>query len=247
MQKAQPDPHALNIAAAVQRAVAPDAVILFGSRATGQHREDSGVDLLLISPDEAKPANPAGPAIKAYLNEHPTLLEVNVVRMSLAESQRSRRAKQHLAGQADHHGVVIDPERLDYNAEYDDNYPEHWPATRQRLENATEWGKQFNDMVDEDHWNRKLMGFAAQQQVENALRGLLSAHNDPTTCSHGLDGIWNYYVNNYYDPNDPETRSLFDAVNGLMEHTTYETPESIADRLQPRRSPEFPPARSSTT
>ncbi len=65
MQKAQPDPHALNIATIVQRAVAPDIVILFGSRATGRHREDSDVDMLVIAPDEAKPANPAGPAINA--------------------------------------------------------------------------------------------------------------------------------------------------------------------------------------
>ena len=94
-----------------------------------------------------------------------------------------------LAGQADHYGVAIGIERTNYGTEYEDAYPDHWPATRQRLENTAEWSKQFNDMVDENHWNQKLMGFSAQQEVENALRGLLSVHNDPTTFRHGLGPV----------------------------------------------------------
>ena len=225
-QNIAPDQHALSIARAVQREVAPDIVILFGSRATGQHREDSDVDLLLISLDGSKRGGRAGRAASAYMNQHSPFLEVNVVNMTLAEFQRNRRAKQHLAGQADHYGVAIGMERMNYGAGYEDDYPEHWPATRQRLENTAEWSKQFNDMVAEDHWNQKLMGFSAQQQVENALRGLLSAHNDPTTFRHGLNGIWEYYVGTYYDPNNPATRRLYESVAQLLNHTTYEDPDS---------------------
>ena len=226
MQTVTPDQHALNIARAVQREVAPDIVILFGARAIGQHREDSDVDLLLVSPDGSKHGGRAGRAASAYMNEHPPFLEVNVVNMTLAEFQRNRRAKQHLAGQADHYGVAIGMERMNRGAGYEDDYPEHWPATRQRLENTAEWSKQFNDMVAEDHWNQKLMGFSAQQQVENALRGLLSAHNDPTTFRHGLHGIWEYYVDTYYDPNNPATRELYESVIRLLDHTAYEDPDS---------------------
>lgn len=96
----------------------------------------------------------------------------------------------------------------------------------QRPENTAEWSKQFNDMVAEDHWNQKLMGFSAQQQVENALRGLLSAHNDPTMLRHGLGGIWEYYVDTYYDPDNPETRELYESVVRLLDHTTYEDSDS---------------------
>ena len=226
MPSITPDQHALNIARVVQREVAPNIVILFGSRATGQHREDSDVDLLVVSLDGPQKGGSAGRAASAYMNENPPFLEVNIVNMTLAEFQRNRRAKQHLAGQADHYGVAIGMERMDYSTGYEDDYPEHWPATRQRLENTAEWSKQFNDMVAEDHWNQKLMGFSAQQQVENALRGLLSAHNDPTTFRHGLDGIWEYYVDTYHDRNDPETKELYESVTGLLDHTTYENPES---------------------
>ena len=72
----------------------------------------------------------------------------------------------------------------------------------------------------EDHWNQKLMGFYAQRQVENARRGLLSAHNGPTTFRHGLDGIWGCYVDTYHDPNDPETKELYELVAGLFDHAT---------------------------
>ena len=40
------DRHNLDIARAVQETVQPDVVILFGSRAAGDHREDSDVDPL---------------------------------------------------------------------------------------------------------------------------------------------------------------------------------------------------------
>ena len=59
-----PDGHALNIAHAVQRAVAPDTVLLFGSRATGKHRADSDVDILIIRPDPPQSA-------AAYMDTHP--------------------------------------------------------------------------------------------------------------------------------------------------------------------------------
>ena len=221
-----PDPHALNIARAVQREVTPNIVILFGSRATGKHHEDSDVDLLVISLDGPKIGSGAGRAASNYMNENPPFLDIDIVNMTLAEFQRNRRAKQHLAGQADHYGLTIDLERLDYGAEYEDDYPEHWPATRQRLENAAEWRREFNVMVDNNEWNQKLMGFSAEQAVENALRGLLSAHNDPTMFRHGPDRIWEHYVDTYHNPNDPETRELQDAVTSLLNHTTYENPES---------------------
>ena len=58
------------------------------------------------------------------MNENPPFLEVNIVNMTLAEFQRNRRAKQHLAGQADHYGVAIGMERMDYSTGYEDDYPE---------------------------------------------------------------------------------------------------------------------------
>ena len=50
------DPKAVAVARAVYDAVRPDSVILFGSRARGDYRPDSDIDLLVISDDHASRA-----------------------------------------------------------------------------------------------------------------------------------------------------------------------------------------------
>ena len=156
MPSITPDQPALNIGRVAQGEVAPNIVILFGSRTTRQYREDSDVDLLVVSLDGPKQGGSAGRAASAYMNENPPFPEVNIVNLTLAEFQRNRRGKQRLAGQADHYGVAIGMERMDYGAGYEDDYPERWPATRQRLENTAEWSRQCNDMVAETWWLRTI-------------------------------------------------------------------------------------------
>ena len=226
MNNNSPDTHALNIAAAVQRQLPEDSVILYGSRARGEHRPDSDVDLLIITSSGTQSVSSAGNAAGDYMKRNPPWLEVNIVTMEMDEFQRNRRAKQHVAGQADHHGVKMSSEKLDHGADYDNEYPEHWPATRERLENSAEWSKEFNDMVNEDHWNQKLLGLSAQQSVENALRGLLSAYNDPTIFRHDLNRIWDHYLLNHHDAGDPSAVPLLEAVSELLAHTTYPSDQS---------------------
>ena len=57
-----PDQLGLEIARAVQRAVHPATVILYGSRAVGEHRTDSDVDLLTIAGDQRKAESAAAQA-----------------------------------------------------------------------------------------------------------------------------------------------------------------------------------------
>lgn len=153
-----PDQHVLNIAhipRAIRQKVTPDTVVLFGFRATGQHRPDSDVDILVIKPDQDPGFGAAWAAARNFMAAPPPELEVTIVVMTMSEFQRNRRARQHLAGQADRYGVVRSDVKLNHAAHYDDDYPEHWEATRQRLENAAEWSKEFNDMVDNDHQARR--------------------------------------------------------------------------------------------
>ena len=188
------------------------------ARATGQHREDSDVDLLVVSLDGPQKGGSAGRAASAYMNENPPFLEVNIVNMTLAgfqlgnailSSMTQRRAKQHLAGQADHYGVAIGMERMDYSTGYEDDYPEHWPATRQRLAtNDMVAGlasggplrnqKQFNDMVArgplEPEWNPDgvllLSSTTIRLRSATALEGSgnTTIHRRRLRSGHGLDG-----------------------------------------------------------
>ena len=226
MKVESPDQHALNVARAVQEAVAPATVVLFGSRARSRHRENSDVDLLIITDD----ANPVGAEIRArntayaYLKANPPRLAVDVFSTTREEFDRCRRANQHIAGQAARYGVVMNGEDLDYSSGYQDSYPTHWPETKQRLENVEEFLHQFNQMVDENHWNQRLLGFLAQQTVENALKGWLSAYNDTRTFSHELTGLWKD-IESIEDWSNPETDELHRVVTNLFVCVQYQDPD----------------------
>ena len=226
MRVEAPDQFALNVARAVQEAVAPATVVLFGSRARNTHRENSDVDLLIIADDE----NPAGAEIRArntahaYLKANPPRLAVDIFSTTREEFERCRRANQHIAGQAARYGVAMNGEDLDYPSGYQDSYPAHWPETRQRLENVEEFLHQFNQMVDENHWNQRLLGFSAQQAVENALKGWLSAYNDTRTFSHELVDLWTD-IQNLEDWSGPDMENLGDAMTGLFSCILYEDPD----------------------
>ena len=201
-------------------------VILHGSRARGDHRPDSDLDLLIVSVPEADQNASAGQAAEAYMRSNPPTLDLDVVSIPIEDFQRLRHAKQHIAGQADHWGTYISDYRMGYHDDYRNEYPMHWPATQRRLENAAEWSKQFNDMVDENSWNQKLLEFSAQQGVENALRSIISAYNDPTIFRHDLNRIWNHYLENHHDHADPQAQELRQAVDDLLQYTTYTDPNS---------------------
>lgn len=153
------------------------------------------------------------------MRSNPPTLDLDVVSIPLEDFQRLRRAKQHIAGQADHRGTYMSDCGMSCHDDYRSEYPMHWPAAQRRLENAAGWSGQFNDTVDENSWNRKFLGFSAQQGVENALRGIISACNDPTVFRHDLNRIWNHYLENRQDHADPQARELRQVVDDLLQYT----------------------------
>ena len=225
MTQRVPDPHALEAARAAQKAVAPATVILFGSRATGKYRDDSDVDILVI--DDQSTLNyskiRAHHAARDYFRSCPPRFEVSVIGMTRKDFNRCKYANQHIAGQAARHGVIMSGERMNYSSHYDDNYPDHWPETLQRLRNVDEYTHQFNEMVDQEHWNQRMIGFSAQQAIENALKGWLSTYNDPRTYGHDIEELWSD-VAEKESFTQPELARIFTDVNGLFEHTRYSDP-----------------------
>ena len=191
-RKGTPDAIGLAVARAAQDAARPAVIILFGSRARGDWREDSDVDLLVIT-EEADGRLARGIAYGAasdYCRRNDLPLDINAIDMTRGEFERCRRAKQHIAGQADTYGVVMSGDELERLEGYGDEYPDHWPATINRIQNAEVWLRNYNEMVDANHWHQAMMGMAAQQAVENALKGVLSVHNAATGYSHQLLDTW---------------------------------------------------------
>ncbi len=225
-RRGSPDPHALGIAAHVQEAVRPDVAILFGSRAVGDYRDDSDVDILVITDREnhLESRGPALTAAKSYMRENPPRLEVAIITMTRREFDRCRRAKQHIAGQATIYGVDMSGESMDYPRHGGEERQEHWPETRQRIQNAEEWQRQLDQMVDENHWNRKLMGLSAQQSVENALKGWLSTHNDAGRYGHEIEDAWERINMLEKGWSGPTAQRAKEAVEELLDYTSFPDP-----------------------
>lgn len=226
-QRHRPDPLAVALADAVQNSVAPAQVILFGSRARGDHRPGSDIDLLVICTD----ANATGPELRARLaaREYLTALEsdlgVDVVVMTCREFNRARLANQHVAGQAFNQGITMCDDNLDWADPEPDGYPDHWPETVRRLQTVEEWLYHVNDMLQTGSGPQRILGFGAQQAVENALKAWLSTHNLPRNYGHELRPLWDEILG-LTETTDPHARPAVAAVESLFSYTRYEDPDN---------------------
>lgn len=182
-----PDRTALEFAKAVQSELTEDTVILFGSRARGDHRPNSDVDLLIIS--EAGPGAGRGRAIRVareYFRDNPPRLRVDVVTMDARTFNYCRRAKNHVAAQAMRDGVLMSDENLDLSGSYEDGYPDSWPDVKERLQAVYRHLGIFGREIDHPDGIQEMYGFHAQQAVENAIKAWLSAAGLEYRAVHDL-------------------------------------------------------------
>ena len=222
------DPHALAAARAAQAQVLGAIVILFGSRATGRHRPGSDIDLLIVTNEQ----DPLGAEIHArkaaleYVKANPPRVPVDAIGIRRGQFERFRKANQHIAGQAARYGVIVSGEKLEPTTSNGDTYPDHWPETRRRIERAEAWNQSLADVIENQH--QELVGFTAQQAVENALKGWLSAYNDARTFGHDLTELWDD-IQDIEDWKDPELGRVLEAGNELFGFIRYPSPDEPAE------------------
>ena len=186
----QPDAVGLTVARAAQRVAAPDTVILFGSRARGDHRANSDVDLLIVYNDSSiTPRGDVRQAIREYFAAHPPALSVDIVTMSRDRFDYCSRAQNHVAGQALQDGIIMSGEELECGSDYDDGYPTDWPDIKQRLINAYRNLRMFELGIAELPEDQESYGFHAQQAVENVTKAWMSAAGLRYRRAHDLDEI----------------------------------------------------------
>ena len=227
-----PDPHALRVARAVQKEMPETIVILFGSRAAGNHRDDSDLDLMVVTDGEDTRVTrfDAQRVASEFLKVHPPRLEVQIICMPRREFNRCRRANQHVAGQAILHGVIMSDQKLHHQADHQDHYPDHWPGTRLRIRNAERRLGSFNRMVQLDDWeDQEAMYNMAQQAAENALKGWLSAFNDERNTGHDLTRLWED-IKGLEDWEKPGIEELYDRVEDLFDLIRYDNPSHSGQR-----------------
>ena len=188
------DPKAVAVARAVYDAVRPESVILFGSRARGDHRPDSDIDLLVISNDSLS-RETVMRARKAALEashrvydvtDYKDCLGTDLVWMSRDRYMECRGGINHLASQAARDGVDMNGEKEEY--EQDPDTPFDWPDIRQRVINADRELKAMDIMIA-GNGPQEAIGFHAQQALENILKGWISAFGAEYGNTHDLSGL----------------------------------------------------------
>ena len=217
-----PDRTALELAKAVQTAVAPDTVILFGSRARGDHRPDSDVDLLIISkPGTMAAAGMAERVVREHFKLNPPRLGVDVVTMDLDKFNYCRRAKNHVAAQAIRDGVVMNDANFDPPSPSEDQYPDSWPDVKERLQAVYRHLRTFQLVIDHPDGYQEIYGFHAQQAVENAIKAWLSAAELDYRRVHDLQEVADQVFN---DPNESNTPAAAQ-LKLLLDYTSFENPD----------------------
>lgn len=219
------DQHAVAVARAVQAAVQPDTVILFGSRAVGDYRPDSDLDILVVTDGEHQVSArlEAEHVARDYMEANPPQLELGVIAMNRSTFDYCRRANLHVAGQAAIYGIVMSGESLNYQYHYRDDYPDHWPETRQRIRRAEEYGYNLNHFVETDYYDKTLIGQAAEKALENALKGWLSSLQDDGRYGHAIQDAWDKLVA-IEDWSQPGMAGLHQAVQEVFDYTTFPDP-----------------------
>ena len=190
--KNNPDPTALAIASEMQKLLAPAQVILNGSRAVGQHRPDSDVDLMSVFDDEGS-RRLADEALALLLKPYDDGPPVHVYTIVRDEFERLALMAQSFPGQAVRHGVTPEGKPLDYR-------PERPPSPAELREGADFWRqlaqielREFLLDTDEDRpFSWRIAPLHTQYAGQWAVKRLLYLANDPVRYRRDLAVMWRH-------------------------------------------------------
>ena len=187
------DPKAVAVAQAVQEQVQSDAVIvLFGSRARGDYRQRSDIDLMMLVPDRDASGHDAWAAASraaraAAEREYGHSVEVDVLQIDHPRFRRGRRAVNHVAYDIIKDGIPMTQipfSAIDPDADGDDGYPDNWPDISERLKDALDSFRHMRyDLAD---GAEKYLGRSAQETLEHSYKALISALGVTYPRTHDL-------------------------------------------------------------
>ena len=185
-----PDPEGMAIAREIQQRVRPTEIILGGSRAVGDHRPDSDVDLVAVAPDEDA-AERAEDILRELLEDKHDVPVVNVMTITREEFRRKAPLAQSFAGQAARYGVTPDGRGLDYVQERDPTPEEIRELTVSWLRMAESHLDTFVYFSEKERWiDSEYMGTEAQWGLERSFKGLLAADNDTVRFRRDAALMW---------------------------------------------------------
>lgn len=188
------DPRAVEVAHAVGEETSVEMVIVFGSRARGDYAQQSDIDLLVLTSlptDNEFYMRASDTAFSTMYNLYDPPVNVEILPMILSDFHGHRVSPNHVAGQACRDGVTM------YGAppSYPPVEPDNWPDIKQRFTMAARHlrGLEFNI---EGGMYQELIGFLAQQVVENILKAWISALGAQYRNEHDIRTLVNIVCQN---------------------------------------------------
>ena len=192
LRHANPDHEALAIAREIQQRLQPADVILLGSRAAGDHRPDSDVDLMAVAPDEHRKRKDDG-ILRHLLAGKYDVPVVNVTTITRDLFRQTAPMAQSQAGQAARHGVTPEGRSLDYRPEGEPEAEEVRQATLYWLTLAERQVRTFVVLSESKRFTGfQIPALEGQQALERAVKGLLTAGNDDARFRRDAAMMWRY-------------------------------------------------------
>ena len=187
-----PDPVGLAIGREIQLKVHPAEIILCGSRAVGDHRPDSDVDLTAIAPDiESTERTKA--LLRELLARQYDDPAVNVLTITLDEFHDQAPLAQSFAGQTARYGFTLDGRRLDYRPEREPTPDEIRELTLFWLRLAQPHVAMVRLLLDEPELcHVECLGRDAHWGLERSFKALLAAGNDTVRFRRDAAFLWRH-------------------------------------------------------
>ena len=188
----RPDPVGLAIAREMRDLLCPVQVILLGSRAAGDHRPDSDVDLMAVCHDENIARETDG-TIKRLLEGKYEIPVVSVTIITSEEFLRTAPLGQSWAGQATRHGVSPDGEPLKSPSDRKPDREEIREAAVFWLYGAKAHLEGYSSLSEDEKLSMSHMpAFQAQTALERTFKGLLTATNDGVRFRRDAALMWRH-------------------------------------------------------
>lgn len=192
MSRSTPDPVGLAIGREIQQKIHPAEIILAGSRAIGDHRPDSDVDLTAIAPDDDS-AERTKAVLRELLEGKRDVPVVNVATITQQEFQRTAPLAQSFAGQTARHGVTLDGRSLEYQPEREPTQDEIRELTLYWLSSAETHLAMARFLLEHSELcHVECLGREAQWGLERSFKGLLAAGNDPIRFRRDAAFLWRH-------------------------------------------------------
>ena len=176
--------HVARVAAQVAR---PLSLYLFGSRARGDYRPDSDIDLLMVMRQPCDPQTYGQTGVDAHRvirAVYGRALDLDLLAQTQQTCLAMARARNHVVRQARREGVLM------YGASlppYDENeLTENWPDVLERIRATQSALNTMAYLLDGDPSTERWFGFLGQQALENALKGYLAALDMRYDHTHNL-------------------------------------------------------------